>query len=89
MTTVVEILQSIKQADMSPMLNRIYGSPGGVEALDALMKYLYVLNFGTRLYLDPLLDHHCLGFTVITRRLTDLVPGTKACLSLVRALLEQ
>ena len=42
--TVVEILQSIKQADMSPMLGRIYGSPGGVETLDALMKYLYVIS---------------------------------------------
>ncbi|KAI4137629.1 MAG: hypothetical protein L6R39_007180 [Caloplaca ligustica] len=41
LATVVEILQSIKQSDMSPMLSRIYGSDGGVEALDVLMKYLY------------------------------------------------
>ncbi|KAI4141502.1 MAG: hypothetical protein LQ340_007625, partial [Diploschistes diacapsis] len=39
LAAVVEILQSIKQADMSPMLNRIYGSPGGIEVLDTLMKY--------------------------------------------------
>ncbi len=41
LATVVEILQSIKQADMSPMLSRIYSSEGGTELLDVLMKYLY------------------------------------------------
>jgi len=41
LATVVEILQSIKQSEMSPMLSRIYGSEGGTEALDVLMKYLY------------------------------------------------
>lgn len=42
LATVVEILQSIKQADMSPMLSRIYGLEGGTELLDVLMKYLSV-----------------------------------------------
>lgn len=37
---VVEILQSIRQAEMSPLLNKIYQSEGGVESLDVLMKYL-------------------------------------------------
>ena len=37
---MVEILQSIKQSEMSPMLSRIYASDGGTEALDVLMKYL-------------------------------------------------
>ncbi|KAL9580040.1 MAG: hypothetical protein Q9212_004732 [Teloschistes hypoglaucus] len=41
LATVVEILQSIKQSEMSPILNRIYNSDGGIEALDVLMKYLY------------------------------------------------
>ncbi|KAL8997903.1 MAG: hypothetical protein Q9188_006211 [Gyalolechia gomerana] len=41
LATVVEILQSIKQSEMSPILSRIYGSDGGVELLDVLMKYLY------------------------------------------------
>ncbi|KAI9770120.1 MAG: hypothetical protein M1840_003570 [Geoglossum simile] len=41
LATVVEILQSIKQSDMSPVLGRIYKSEGGTEALDVLMKYLY------------------------------------------------
>ncbi|MCJ1452717.1 hypothetical protein MMC28_003060 [Mycoblastus sanguinarius] len=41
LATVVEILQSIKQSEMSPMLSRIYGSEGGPETLDVLMKYLY------------------------------------------------
>ncbi|KAI4248327.1 MAG: hypothetical protein LQ352_005950 [Teloschistes flavicans] len=41
LATVVEILQSIKQSEMSPILNRIYNSESGIEALDVLMKYLY------------------------------------------------
>jgi hypothetical protein len=40
LATVVEVLQSIKQSDMSPMLSRIYNSEGGPETLDVLMKYL-------------------------------------------------
>jgi actin related protein 2/3 complex subunit 5 len=39
--TVIEVLQSIKASEMTPMLQRIYGSPGGSESLDVLMKYLY------------------------------------------------
>ncbi|KAI0182056.1 actin-related protein 2/3 complex subunit 5 [Hypoxylon sp. FL1284] len=41
MQTVVEVLQSIKASEMTPMLQRIYGSEGGSELLDVLMKYLY------------------------------------------------
>ena len=41
LATVVEVLQSIKASDMTPMLQRIYGSEGGSELLDVLMKYLY------------------------------------------------
>ncbi|OIW28029.1 Arp2/3 complex 16 kDa subunit ARPC5 [Coniochaeta ligniaria NRRL 30616] len=39
--TVIEVLQSIKASEMTPMLQRIYSTPGGSECLDALMKYLY------------------------------------------------
>ncbi|KAJ9133582.1 Actin-related protein 2/3 complex subunit 5 [Pleurostoma richardsiae] len=39
--TVIEVLQSIKASEMTPMLQRIYGSEGGSELLDVLMKYLY------------------------------------------------
>ena len=28
---------------MSPMLGRLYKAPGGTEALDVLMKYMYAL----------------------------------------------
>lgn len=42
MQTVVEVLQSIKASEMTPMLQRIYGSEGGSELLDVLTKYLYV-----------------------------------------------
>jgi actin related protein 2/3 complex subunit 5 len=41
LAVVIEILQSIRQSDMSPILSRIYSSPGGTEALDVLMKYIY------------------------------------------------
>jgi len=41
LATVTEILQSIRQAEMSPMLQRIYQSEGGTELCDTLMKYLY------------------------------------------------
>jgi actin related protein 2/3 complex, subunit 5 len=37
---VVEVLQSIKASEMTPMLQRIYGSEGGSECVDVLMKYL-------------------------------------------------
>ncbi|KAH8708575.1 actin-related protein 2/3 complex subunit 5 [Phaeosphaeriaceae sp. PMI808] len=41
LAVVIEILQSIRQSDMSPILGRIYTAPGGTEALDVLMKYVY------------------------------------------------
>jgi actin related protein 2/3 complex subunit 5 len=41
LATVIEILQSIRQSEMSPILGRIYSAPGGTEALDVLMKYIY------------------------------------------------
>jgi hypothetical protein len=40
--TVTEVLQSIKASEMSPMLQRIFGSEGGGEVCDVLMKYLCV-----------------------------------------------
>ncbi|KAM4060000.1 ARP2/3 complex 16 kDa subunit (p16-Arc) domain-containing protein [Hirsutella rhossiliensis] len=39
--TIIEVLQSIKASDMSPLLKGIYESPGGTECLDVLMKYIY------------------------------------------------
>ncbi|KAM3476435.1 hypothetical protein MY8738_006908 [Beauveria namnaoensis] len=39
--TITEVLQSIKASDMTPLLKRIYESPGGSECLDVLMKYIY------------------------------------------------
>ena len=41
LTTVTEILQNIRQAEMTPLLQRIYASDGGSEICDTLMKYLY------------------------------------------------
>jgi hypothetical protein len=43
LAAVMEILQSIRQADMSPMLGRIYKGESGSELLDTLMKYMYVM----------------------------------------------
>lgn len=44
MQTVVEVLQSIKASEMTPMLQRIYQGDGGSELLDVLMKYLCVVS---------------------------------------------
>lgn len=44
LATVIEILQSIRQSEMSPILSRIYESEGGTEVLDVLMKYMYVTH---------------------------------------------
>ena len=41
----IEILQSIRKSDMSPILSRLYTAQGGTEALDVLMKYMYVLAY--------------------------------------------
>lgn len=42
MATITDILQSIRQAEMTPLLERIYQSPSdGPELCDVLMKYLY------------------------------------------------
>jgi actin related protein 2/3 complex subunit 5 len=38
--TILEVLQSIKASEMSPLLKSIYGSEGGSEALDVLVKYM-------------------------------------------------
>ena len=46
LAAVMEVLQSIRQADMSPMLGRLYKGEGGSEALDTLMKYMYVISTG-------------------------------------------
>jgi len=39
--TVVEVLQGIRASEISGMLGRIWGSEGGSEVVDCLMKYLY------------------------------------------------
>lgn len=38
---MTEILQSIRQAEITPICQRISQSEGGSEVLDTLMKYLY------------------------------------------------
>ena len=43
--TVIEVLQSIKASEMTPLLQRVYAAPGGSECLDVLMKYLWVFSF--------------------------------------------
>lgn len=50
--TVIEVLQSIKASEMTPMLQRIYDSAGGSELVDVLMKYLSV-----RCPLYPVIQH--------------------------------
>jgi hypothetical protein len=64
LATIIEVLQSIKQSDMSPMLERIYKSEGGIEILDVLMKYLYesFLLYPTRCFFfsNNMLTSYCL-----------------------------
>jgi actin related protein 2/3 complex subunit 5 len=43
--TVVEVLQSIKASERTPLLKRIWGGEGGGEVLDVLGKYLFVSLF--------------------------------------------
>ena len=38
---MTEILQNIRQSEMTPMLQRMFQSDGGSEICDVLMKYLY------------------------------------------------
>lgn len=40
--TVVEVLQGIRQAEMTRVLEGVCGGDGGAERGDCLMKYLYV-----------------------------------------------
>jgi actin related protein 2/3 complex subunit 5 len=40
LSTVLEVLQSIKASEMAKVLGRLYGEPGGTELIDGLMKYL-------------------------------------------------
>ena len=42
LAAMAEILQSIRQAEITQILTRIQQSEGGAELLDVLMKYLYV-----------------------------------------------
>ena len=58
--TVVEVLQSIKASEMTPLLKRIWGGEGGGEVLDVLVKYLFVSLF---LYVTPL--HLVIMFVLI------------------------
>ena len=54
---MTEILQSIRQSEMSPILDRIYHSEGGTELIDVLMKYMYVnIHFKSWGDLHRLLD---------------------------------
>lgn len=67
--TIIEVLQSIKASDMSPLLKRIYESEGGNECLDVLMKYMSVQpNLAN---VDKLKKHIAL---------TNSIIATKACL---------
>ncbi|ESZ93671.1 hypothetical protein SBOR_5976 [Sclerotinia borealis F-4128] len=41
LATVIEVLQSIKASEMTPLLKKIMATEGGGDILDCLMKYLY------------------------------------------------
>jgi len=71
LATVVEILQSIKQGDMTPMLTRIYQSTGGPETLDNLMKYIYKGMSAAPSASSPLRTTPHTGFSQIQPRATS------------------
>ncbi|KAF2757978.1 Arp2/3 complex 16 kDa subunit ARPC5 [Pseudovirgaria hyperparasitica] len=67
--TIIEILQSIRQAEMSPILQRIYASDGGVELLDVLMKYIYKgMAQHTSVAAKPAIQPQPTGFSQISGR---------------------
>ena len=41
LSVVTEVLGQIRQAEMTPLLQRMYQDDGGSELCDTLMKYLY------------------------------------------------
>lgn len=47
MATVIEVLQGIRQGEMSRVLEGVCGAEGGAERADCLMKYMYVA-FGNK-----------------------------------------
>jgi actin related protein 2/3 complex subunit 5 len=61
--TVLEVLQSIKASEMTPMLQRIYQSEGGSELLDVLVKYLYVIHCDPRRLNVPDCEHRYKGMS--------------------------
>ncbi|KAG9233455.1 actin-related protein 2/3 complex subunit 5 [Amylocarpus encephaloides] len=65
--TVTEVLQSIKASEMTPMLQRIFRTEGGSDALDVLMKYLYKgmasSSTSTRSSRNALSPHETGGFS--------------------------
>jgi len=42
LATVIEVLQGIRQGEMTRVLEGVCGSDGGAERADCLMKYMYV-----------------------------------------------
>ena len=47
LATVIEVLQGIRQAEMTRVLEAVCSGEGGAERGDCLMKYLYVFfTFG-------------------------------------------
>lgn len=42
LATVIEVLQGIRQGEMTRVLEGVCGAEGGAERADCLMKYLYV-----------------------------------------------
>ena len=75
--TVIEVLQSIKASDMSPLLKRLYESDNGSELLDVLMKYLYAATVPLFSFLPP-----SASFSLFYQHhlpLTNVSPGTREC----------
>ncbi|KAH8892058.1 Arp2/3 complex 16 kDa subunit ARPC5 [Thozetella sp. PMI_491] len=86
--TVIEVLQSIKASEMTPMLQRIYGAEGGAECLDVLMKYLYkgmasTSSGGSAPRTPTRLAHQSTGFSQVGSRPGAANESTGAAMSVL------
>jgi actin related protein 2/3 complex subunit 5 len=82
--TIVEVLQSIKASDMTPLLRQILNSPSGSELLDVLMKYLYKgMSIGAPPKTPIKITPQSTGFSQVGSRSLGVNEGVTAAMSVL------
>ncbi|KAF8244846.1 Arp2/3 complex 16 kDa subunit ARPC5 [Wilcoxina mikolae CBS 423.85] len=68
LSTILDIVSSIKQFEMSPLLSQIYSSAAGTELLDVLMKYLYkgMARHSICIVVSPGVSTHATGVSCVS-----------------------